>query len=124
MPKGHIEWRDLTVPDAEVVRDFYAEVVGWTYQEHDIGGEYADYNMIAPDGEVVTGICWARSTNAGVPAQWLMYVTVDNVALAAEKAVALGGRIVDGPRKMGGGDFAVVQDPAGAVVALYCADPA
>jgi len=26
---GAIEWRDLTVEDAEQVRDFYADVVGW-----------------------------------------------------------------------------------------------
>ena len=26
---GSVVWRDLTVPDAAPVRDFYAQVVGW-----------------------------------------------------------------------------------------------
>ena len=64
---GSIGWRDLTVPDAEGIRDFYEQVVGWK----------AD-------------------------------------------PVDLGGRVVDGPRSMGGGArMCTIQDPAGAVCALY-----
>ena len=29
---GTIAWRDLTVKDAEKVRDFYAQAVGWKVQ--------------------------------------------------------------------------------------------
>jgi predicted enzyme related to lactoylglutathione lyase len=29
---GTITWQDLTVPDAEALRDFYASVVGWKAQ--------------------------------------------------------------------------------------------
>ena len=28
-PVGTVAWTDLTVPDAEGIRDFYARVVGW-----------------------------------------------------------------------------------------------
>jgi predicted enzyme related to lactoylglutathione lyase len=37
------------------------------------------------------------------------------------KTVAAGGAVVEGPRKMGGGDFALIKDPAGATFAIYSA---
>ncbi len=118
---GKITWFDLTVPDAERVRHFYAEVAGWTATEHDMG-DYADYNMLAPGGDTVTGICHARGGNAKLPPAWLLYVNVADVDAAAARAAELGGEIIDGPRDMGGGRFAAVRDPAGAVFALYSAD--
>lgn len=115
---GEVVWRDLTVPDAAAVRDFYTEVVGWTAREHPMG-DYADYDILAPGGNrPVAGICHARGSNANLPAQWLVYVRVESVAAAAERCVELGGEIVDGPRSMGGSSFCVIRDPAGAVLGL------
>jgi predicted enzyme related to lactoylglutathione lyase len=113
---GAIAWHDLTVTDAPRLRDFYQAVAGWKPQEFD-----GDFNMLLPSGEVVAGICHARGANADIPPQWLIYIVVPDVAAAARKCVELGGKLVNGPRKMGGGDFALIQDPAGAVCALYCA---
>ena len=116
---GQVLWRDLTVPDATRVRDFYRDVVGWTSTDHDMG-DYHDYNMIAPaTGETVAGVCHARGVNADVPPQWLMYVIVEDVDRSAAKCVELGGQIMAGPRAMGGGRFCVIKDPAGAMCALY-----
>jgi len=115
---GSITWRDLTVKDAEKVRDFYAKIVGWTPSPVDMGG-YSDYNMNLPgSGETVAGICNARGPNAKLPPQWLIYITVADVDESAKKCVELGGKIIDGPRKMGEYRFCVIQDPAGAVAAL------
>ena len=116
---GSITWRDLTVPNAEQVRDFYRDVVGWTAQDHDMG-DYQDYSMVAPGtGEVVAGVCHARGTNANVPPQWLIYINVEDVERSAQLAAQRGGQVVDGPRMMGDGLFAVIRDPAGAVCAIY-----
>jgi predicted enzyme related to lactoylglutathione lyase len=113
---GSVAWRDLTVPDASKLREFYQAVVGWKAEPCD-----GDFNMIIPStGEVVAGICHARGSNANIPPQWLIYIIVPDVSAAANKCVECGGKVIDGPRKMGGGDFAVIQDPAGAVCALYC----
>lgn len=118
-PAGSITWRDLTVADADRIRSFYEKVVGWTSTAHDMG-DYADYNMhVAATGETVTGICHARGTNANVPPQWLMYVNVADVRASAVTCVELGGAVLDGPRPMGAGLFAVIRDPAGAVCALW-----
>jgi uncharacterized protein len=115
---GQIGWVDLTVPDAEQVRDFYRAVVGWEYREVDMDG-YADYAMTNLEGRDVTGICHARGINEGLPAQWLVYFTVLDLAFAVDEAVAHGGAVITAPTDMGAGQFAVIRDPAGAVCALF-----
>jgi len=35
---GSIIWRDLTVPDAERVCDFYTAVIGWEHEDVNMGG--------------------------------------------------------------------------------------
>ncbi len=116
---GTLAWRDLTVEDAESVRTFYKRVVGWESQNVDMGG-YSDFNMIAPGtGETVAGICHAKESNANLPAQWLMYVVVEDLEASAKACTELGGEVLDGPRALGNGRFCVIRDPAGAVCALY-----
>jgi hypothetical protein len=115
---GEIVWRDLTVPNAAEVKDFYAKVVGWSADEHDMG-DYADFNIrTSPSEDPIAGICHARGTNANIPPQWLMYVQVDDIEAAAQRCVEAGGSVIDGPRKMGSSGFCVIKDPAGAVLAL------
>jgi uncharacterized protein len=115
---GTIAWRDLTVNNAEEIKDFYCKVVGWEASPHDMG-EYHDFDIKTPEGETVTGICHAKETNATIPPQWLMYVKVENVKKSAETCVQNGGKILDGPRMMGQMLFCVIQDPAGAVLAVH-----
>ena len=116
---GQIGWFDLTVPDAESLRAFYERVVGWSSEPVDMAG-YNDYCMKPPDDDgAVAGICHARGANADVPPQWLLYITVADVAKSASECRSAGGEVIVGPREVGGGQFAVIRDPAGAVCALY-----
>ncbi len=116
---GTIGWRDLTVENAEKIRDFYVSVVGWESQPVDMG-DYTDFNMIAPGiKESVAGVCHARNSNANLPPQWLMYIVVEDVDRSAKRCVELGGEVIAGPRPMDGGRFCVIRDPASAVCALY-----
>lgn len=118
-PVGRILWHDISVPEAGSLRDFYSEVVGWEASETSMG-DYADYSMAPPgDAEPVAGVCHARGANAGLPPQWLMYVGVADLDRSLAGCVEHGGEVVDGPRQMGGDRFAVIRDPAGAVLALY-----
>lgn len=116
-PEGAVVWADLTVPDAEATRDFYADVVGWQVKSHAMG-DYDDYELLAADGRSVAGVCHARGSNADMPPQWLLYVVVDDAAAAADRCRAAGGEVVTGPRAMGGQQIVVVKDPAGAMLAL------
>ena len=119
MDTGTIGWCDLTVPHADTVRDFYKAVVGWGVQECDMGG-YSDYVMTLPGTDKgVSGVCWARGGNAGLPAVWLMYVTVADIDASIASVHERGGKVIVGPKKMGEAHYAVIQDPAGASLALY-----
>lgn len=115
---GRIEWMDLTVQDASSVRNFYTSVVGWTSSEVEMG-HYNDFNINLPDtGDTIAGVCHAKGGNANLPSQWLVYVRVESVARSAEQCKKMGGKVLEGPRRMGGSNFCVIEDPAGAVMAL------
>lgn len=117
---GSIGWFDLTVENADEVREFYRRVVGWTETPLDMGG-YSDHCMNQPgDGKTVAGICHARGGNQGLPAQWLIYITVADLDESLKQCEEQGGKVVRGIRNYAGqGRYAVIQDPAGAVAALY-----
>lgn len=119
-PVGSISWVDLTVSDASHVRDFYAAVTGWKAAPVEMG-EYSDYSMNEPvSGRSVAGVCHARGENADLPAQWLVYVVVESLDASLRECLARGGSVVAGPKTLGhGAHFAVIRDPAGAVLALY-----
>jgi predicted enzyme related to lactoylglutathione lyase len=119
-PVGSIGWVDLTIADAPRVRDFYASVVGWKSEGLDMGG-YQDFVMNEPaSGKASAGVCHARGTNQGLPAQWLIYIVVESVEQSAARCRELGGTILREPTKMGPmGRFCVIRDPAGAVCSLF-----
>jgi predicted enzyme related to lactoylglutathione lyase len=118
LPLGAVGWVDLTVEDADTVRDFYRSVVGWSHQEVAMG-DYADYAMVRPDGTPVAGVCWRRGPNTGLPPVWLVYFTVADLVAATAAVEAAGGEVLVRPKAVGGGQYAVIRDPAGAVCALY-----
>ena len=118
-PSGTIAWFDLTVPDTEQVRDFYAAVVGWGASPLAMDGGYHDYVMTpAASGEGVAGICHARGVNAGLPPYWLPYILVEVLDASLAKCAELGGSLVAGPHGPAGGRYGVIRDPAGAYAAL------
>ena len=116
---GSIGWFDLTVPDADRLRDFYAAVVGWTPEPVAMGG-YSDYGMNTPDGKTIAGVCHARGSNQGLPSCWMIYITVADLDAALAAALARGGKQIGdirGPK--GAPRFVCVTDPAGASFMLY-----
>lgn len=114
---GSIEWRDITVDDASLISDFYAQVVGWKKEPVSMG-DYNDFNMNNADG-TVAGICHAKGDNSGIPPQWLMYVRVENAEISAKKTVELGGEILKGPTTFGGQTYFIIRDPGGAILAVF-----
>ena len=119
---GSISWTDLTVPDADKISAFYSEVVGWNAEAvamKDDMGEYDDFTMSAPEG---VGICHARGPNRDLPPQWVVHITVEDADHSAKRCVELGGKILVEPKRVGKKRFCVIQDPAGAVTALYGPD--
>ncbi|UCF68905.1 MAG: VOC family protein [Acidobacteriota bacterium] len=117
-PIGAIAWTDLTVDDAESIRDFYEEVAGWQPSPVDMGG-YKDFNMMASD-QAIAGICHRRGANADLPSQWMIYIIVDHLDERIERCRRLGGGVLVEPKQMGAhGRYGIIRDPAGAVCALF-----
>lgn len=117
---GSITWSDLTVPNAEEVKEFYSKVVGWKTAPVSMG-DYNDFNMNSPEsGNTKAGICHSEGTNSEIPAQWMIYIVVEDVDKSAEQCKQLGGKVLTGPKSLGSyGRFSVIEDPAGAVCAIY-----
>jgi hypothetical protein len=115
---GEIFLAELTIDNADEIRDFYAAVLGWTPQGLEMG-EYEDYVMLR-DGETpVAGICHARGENTGIPPQWLINVTVEDLDRSLEDCISRGGEQVTPIRgERGQWRHVVIRDPAGAVMAL------
>ena len=111
---GTIAWVDLTVADAEKVRDFYKKVIGWEPSPVKMG-DYDDYNMVAPATEKpAAGICHARGGNAKIPPQWMVYVPVQDLEASIKTAEKSDGSVVARLGKT----MCIIKDPAGAVMGL------
>jgi uncharacterized protein len=120
MESGTIFWTDLTIGNADEVRNFYSEVVGWKFEFVDMG-EYSDYSMLTPNTKkTVAGICHATGPNTNLPAQWMIYITVENIKKSIEQCEKLGGKLISELKNYGNaGRYCVIKDPAGAVCALF-----
>lgn len=117
---GSIIWTDLTVANADEIKDFYSNVIGWKPETVQMGG-YNDYSINSPEtGRTVAGVCHSKGVNADLPPKWLIYITVTDVDESVEKCLKNGGKIIAAPRNMSEyGRYCVIQDPAGAVAALF-----
>ena len=116
---GDMAWLDLTVDNAEQVKSFYQDVVGWSVENCSMG-EYDDYVMNNAKGEPQAGVCHAKGVNSDLPAAWIPYFLVADIDVAVAQVIAKGGSMVTDVKSMGGDDrYAVIKDPAGAVCALY-----
>ena len=115
---GQILWRDLTVPEAPAIRDFYRSVIGWDYSDHPMG-DYDDYNMLqAETGEVITGVIHKRGVNAAIPSVWMLYVGVADVGESMRVCEEQGGRVLVRPSADVAYRYAIIEDPAGAIIGI------
>ena len=112
-----IAWVDLTLPDAEGMRDFYAAVMDWR-PEPVAMGDYSDFNMCDATGEAAAGVCHARGRNLESPPVWMVYFQVPDLDESLAQARAAGGTVLQEPREAGSGRYAVLRDPAGTVFAI------
>jgi predicted enzyme related to lactoylglutathione lyase len=116
---GKIGWIDLTCKDAANIKDFYTQVTGWCSTAAAVE-DYEDYCVHpAPGADPVAGICHQRGSNAEIPTQWMIYITVADLSASMAACTKLGGEIVCPVRDMGSyGTMCIIKDPAGAVAAL------
>lgn len=114
---GQFYWNELMTRDAEKAKAFYADCVGWTYDEMKMG-DGPSYWVAKAGGGPAGGIfTMAGPDFEGVPEHWLPYLHVDDVDAAIAKATAAGANIMRPPFEVPGiGRIAIIQQPGGAVI--------
>jgi hypothetical protein len=117
---GAVAWMDLTVPNAAKVKDFYSKVTGWKTQPLSMD-EYEDYVMMSPKTKKsISGICHKLGNNTEFPSMWPIYIVVKNLTRRINAFKKNSGKIIIKTQKYGSvGKYCVIQDPAGAVCALF-----
>ena len=118
---GMFCWVELGTTDTVAAKTFYTQLFGWDYEDYPMGPD-AVYTMLKLNGKDVAALyeLMPDMRAQGVPPHWLSYVFVDNADETAEKAKAEGATLLKEPFDvMTVGRMAVVQDPTGAVFALW-----
>lgn len=114
---GAISWSELTTSDVDAAKTFYGQLFGWSFEDAPM--EEMTYTMVKANGEEVAGMMTIPAEAGPMPPAWGIYVTVDDVGAAAEKAVALGGKIFVPPMDIPEvGRFCVIGDPQGAFISM------
>jgi hypothetical protein len=117
---GGFSWHELATTDYEAAFRFYHELFGWEKQDAvDMGGGmiYQMYGLTAAD--VPLGGMFNKPPEIPRPF-WLYYIMVDDVNRRAKHVEKLGGKILNGPMEVPGGDLIVqCMDPQGAMFALH-----
>lgn len=113
---GALSWNELGSPDLEGSGRFYGELLGWTTTPME--GSDPPYLVIqTADGRSNGGI--RPPAPPGTPPFWLVYFATADIGASLEKVTSLGGTVLMGATDIGVAKVAVVQDPQGAVFALY-----
>ena len=120
---GEFLWHELLNDDAGAGWSFYEALFGWEKTNAmDMGPEMGVYQMFGRNGRSVGGM-FKRPLN--VPPHWMPYVTLADAKDAAKTVTQLGGRILNGPMEVPGGDW-IAQgiDLQGAAFAVHSPKPA
>src|SRR5574341_980042 len=118
---GSFSWVELATTDAAAAKAFYAWLFGWTFVDTPAGPDMV-YTRLQLRGKDVGALYPQQKEQRehGIPPNWMSYVTVESADAAAGKARELGGKILMEPFDvMEHGRMAIVQDPTGAVLALW-----
>lgn len=121
-PHGLFSWTDISLPDPQAGRDFYAQLFGWDAEDqHAPDGTYI-YTGFYKTGKPVAGLSALPSgtDTGGFPPIWNSYVTVDDVDMTIDRWLDAGGAVImPAMNVMTAGRMAFVADPEGAVLALW-----
>lgn len=98
--------------------DFYQQLFGWQKTDAmDMGG-MGTYQMFNR-GEGSGTIGGSMKAPPGVPSHWMYYFQTDDLKAAVERVKRLGGKILNGPMDVPGGEIVNCMDPQGAAFSLH-----
>lgn len=102
-------WHGIST-DLHTSKDFYTNVLGWTFSGGGEGGPV----FLAPGGAVAH-----VQAPENEPPNWCSFLSVDDVDASTTLAAEHGSAVLVPPTDLPAGRFSVVTTPSGAVFALY-----
>jgi predicted enzyme related to lactoylglutathione lyase len=103
-------WAELTVPDPDEARAFYAALLGWDYSLADADSGGYTVGLV---GDRAAGGIGPRTDDD--PTAWTLYLASDDVDATAAAVTTNGGTVLIGPRDVGElGRMVIAADPSGA----------
>jgi len=121
---GTFCWVELATTDGKAAKKFYTELFSWTGNDMPVGPGMT-YTILLLDGQEGKDVgalfqMTPEMRAQGIPPNWLSYVSVTNADESAAKAKELGATLMKEPFDvMDVGRMAVIQDPTGAVFAIW-----
>lgn len=118
---GTFCWVDLATTDPAGAKAFYGALFGWEAEDMP-AGETGTYTMLRLDGDDVCGLYELdrERREAGVPAHWFSYVSVESADAAARRARELGGEVYgEAFDVLDSGRMAIIADPTGGMLAAW-----
>jgi predicted enzyme related to lactoylglutathione lyase len=120
---GSLCWNELFTTNVDAAGKFYVQTFGWKTESMDMGpmGTYTLFRRPdATKNDNAGGMIAMPPNMKGVPSNWLAYFAVTDCDASTKKVTELGGKVIAPPMDIPNiGRFAIVQDPQGAVLALF-----
>jgi predicted enzyme related to lactoylglutathione lyase len=119
-PPGTFCWIDLAATDTEGAKKFYAGLFGWRARDIPVGPGV--FTMLQLGGKEIASLYQLSEQHQaqGVPAHWMSYVAVTNADETAARVNSLRGRVLVSPFDVPDlGRMALIQDPTGALLAVW-----
>ncbi|WP_224361562.1 VOC family protein [Hyalangium versicolor] len=118
---GFFSWHELYTTDYKAAWKFYSELFGWkNTRSMDMGEDMGEYWMYGLDSQNSMGGMSNVAKQQNTPPYWLYYVTVDDIDATVARIQKRGGKLLNGPMEVPGGDrIAQCMDPQGAMFAVH-----
>jgi predicted enzyme related to lactoylglutathione lyase len=115
---GGVCWNELGTRDSAAAGEFYSKMFGYDVDVMPFDG--STYTILKQGDAQRAGVMQMNGEQfAGIPPHWMPYFWVENAAASVETAKKLGASIkVPSTPIPGIGNFAVIQDPQGAVFSI------
>ena len=112
-----VRWNELATSDPDAAVDFYRSQFDWDQQGDMDMGEMGKYRFIQ-SGTTNIGAIMRKPPQLPM-SLWTYYIGVDDIDRAVEAINSGGGRVLNGPMEIPGGEFALNGlDPQGASFSL------
>jgi uncharacterized protein len=118
---GSFCWIELGTTDQNAAKNFYSSLFGWHASDNPMGpgSVYTIFQLEGRDAAAGYTLM-PEQRSAGVPPHWLLYILVESADEAVRRAAQSGGQVLKPAFDvMDAGRMAVLQDPAGAVFAVW-----